>query len=407
MRSSVLRKSDYALRPLPRVLGEGLDLGRPASRSSIAKPTIAALAERFAAEPPVPGNAETRLPYRETKAASPTAQGANVKGLISALVGVALIPTAILFVLLWRGMMQPHADDPMSPAGPSAVSAASSSASAQRSSAFEVVLSSPDRIEAKAGEEIDFPVAIDATESLPSRSVIAISALPDGAVFSEGRPYGATGWSLRPDEIGELRLRLPQGRNGTSDIRLELLTADGTVLAESETRLNVAADAELVSANESDPFEQIAQVEAPKPTEAVPPAPKPVEAVPPAPQPVEAVPPAPQPKPAASATIAPSVKVAKVKTVPIKPPAPTRPHDGAYALGEAMDDPAEWVEIVKAVDMHARPQQSSETVKVVESGLKLRVGARDKNWVEVTDPATSAHGWIYSRFLKPTDPPAQ
>ena len=101
------------------------------------------------------------------------------------------------------------------------------------------------------------------------------------------------------------------------------------------------------------------------------------------------------------------MKVAKVKTVAIKPPAPTRPHDGAYALGEAIDDPAEWVEIVSAVDMHARPQQSAETVKVVEKGLKLRVGARDKNWVEVTDPATSAHGWIYSRFLQPTEPPAQ
>lgn len=402
MRSSVLRKSDYTLRSLPRVLGEGLDLGRPTSRSSMSKPTIAALAERFAPEPPVPGNAEIRLPARETKAASPTAQVANVKGLISALVGVALIPTAILFVLLWRGMMmQPHADNPMSPAvGQSAASAPSTTTSTKDSSTLEVALSSPDRIEAKAGEEIDFPVAIDATESLPSRSVIAISALPEGAAFSEGRPYGATGWSLRPDEIGELRLRLPQGRSGASDIRLELLSADGTVLAESETRLSVAAApaADLVSAIESNPFEQIAQVEAPKPMEAVPPAPKPVEAVPPAPQ----------PKPTLSATIAPSVKVAKVKTVPIKPPAPTRPHDGAYALGEPMEDPAaDWVEIVSAVDMHAKAQQSSETVKVVEKGLKLRVGTRDQNWVEVTDPTTSAHGWIYARFLKPTEPPAQ
>lgn len=401
MRSSVLRKSDYALRPLPRVLREGLDPGRPTSRSSISKPTIAALAERFAPEPPVPGNAEIRLPARETKAASPTAQVANVKGLISALVGVALIPTAILFVLLWRGMMQPHADSPLSPpVAQSAASAPSATASAKGSSTLELVLSSPDRIEAKAGEEIDFPVAIDATESLPSRSVIAISALPEGAAFSEGRPYGATGWSLRPDEIGELRLRLPQGQSGASDVRLELLSADGTVLADSETRLDVApapAAAELVSAIESNPFEQTAQVEAPKPMEAVSSPPKPVEAVPPARQ----------PKPAASATIAPSVKVAKVKTVAIKPPAPTRPHDGAYALGEAVDDPVEWMEIVSAVDMHARPQQSAETVKVVEKGLKLRVGARDKNWVEVTDPATSAHGWIYSRFLKPTEPPAQ
>ena len=43
---------------------------------------------------------------------------------------------------------------------------------------------------------------------------------------------------------------------------------------------------------------------------------------------------------------------------------------------------------------------------MAERGLKLRVAARDKNWVQVSDPATSANGWIYSRFLKPTEPPA-
>jgi hypothetical protein len=173
-------------------------------------------------------------------------------------------------------------------------------------------------------------------------------------------------------------------------MRIELLAADGAVLAQSETRLNVAADpaeAETVSAVESNPFEQIGRAEAPKP--------------------VEALPPPPQPKPAPSAKTEPSVKVATVKVVTIKPAGPTRPHDGAFALGEAAEAPAEWVEIVRPVDMHARPQQSSETVKVAEKGLKLRVAERDKNWVQVSDPATSANGWIYSRFLRPTEPPAQ
>ena len=299
----------------------------------------------------------------------------------AALVGVALVPTAILFVLMWQGTMRPRADGAMPPANePSAASSPSSTAP-------EIALSSPDRLGAIAGEEIDFPIAIDATERLPSRCVIAVSAMPDGASFSEGRPYGATGWSLRPDEIGELRFRLPGGQSGAFDMRIELLAADGAVLAQSETRLNIAADpeAKTVSAGERSPFEQIARAEAPKS--------------------VEALPPPPQRKPGAKTD--PSVKVTTVKVVTIKPPGPTRPHDGAFALGEAAETPAEWVEIVRPVDMHARPQQSSETVKVVEKGLKLRVTARDKNWVQVSDPATSANGWIYSRFLKPTEPPAQ
>jgi Bacterial SH3 domain len=387
MRSSVLRKSDYQMRPPPKNLGERFSLELPVSRVAVSKPNIAALAERFAPEPQNEGNDEANLPGPE--AAPPVSKGHSVKGLISALVCVALVPTAILFVLLWQGTMRPHADGAMLPAGGlSAASTPNSTGLAQPgSTAPEIALSSPDRIEAKAGEEIDFPIAIDTTDRLPSRCVIAVSAMPDGASFSEGRPYGATGWSLRPDEIGDLRLRLSQARSGASDMRIELLAADGALLAQSETRLNVAADpakAETVSAVESNPFEQIARAEAPKP--------------------VEALPPPPQPKPAAKTE--PLVKVTTVKVVTIKPTAPTRPHDGAFALGEAAEAPVEWVEIVSPVDMHARPQQSSETVKVAEKGLKLRVAARDKNWVQVTDPATSANGWIYSRFLKPTEPPA-
>jgi hypothetical protein len=395
MRSSVLRKSDFQLRRPPRNLGERFALKLPVRRSAVSKPNIAALAERFAPEPQNAGNDEADLPRAEAMAAPPVTKGypRPIKGLISALVCVALVPTAILFVLLWQETMRPRADSAMPPAGGlSAASTPSSTGLAQPvqgSTAPEIALSSPDRIEAKEGEEIAFAIAIDTTERLPSRSVIAVSAMPDGASFSEGRPYGATGWSLRPDEIGDLRLRLPQARSGASDMRIELLAADGAVLAQSETRLNVAAhpaEAETVSAVESNPFEQIARAETPKP--------------------VEALPPPPQPKPAPLAKTEPAVKVTTVKVVTIKPAGPTRPHDGAFALGEAAEAPAEWVEIVSPVDMHARPQQASETVKVVEKGLKLRVAARDKNWVQVSDPATSANGWIYSRFLKPTEPPA-
>jgi hypothetical protein len=119
------------------------------------------------------------------------------------------------------------------------------------------------------------------------------------------------------------------------------------------------------------------------------------------------LPPPPDRKPVASAKTEPGVKVVPVKVVTIKPPLPSRPHDGAFALGTAADDPTEWVEIVRAVDMHEGPKQSSPTIKVMERGIKLRVAARDKKWVQVTEPATSTSGWIYERFLAPTEAPAQ
>ena len=314
---------------------------------------------------------------------------------VSALVVLALIPLTMLFVRLWQDMVAAHAvhgtppDAKSSTSSPPALTALAQPE--QRPSTLEVALSSPDRIDANAGEVIEFQVAIDATDALPVRSIIAVTALPEGASFSQGRPYGVTGWSLRPDEIADVQLRLPE-HGGASDMRLELIAADGTVLAQSETRLSIApssVDTAAVAVSASNPFEQVATAETTRS--------------------IDNASPPPQRKPAASAGAAPTVKVNTVKVVTIPAPRPARPHDGGYALGPPPEEPrasAEWMETKSAVDMHAKAEKSSETVKVAGKGLKLRVVARNKKWVQVTDPKTSTTGWIYNRFLTPTKPAA-
>jgi hypothetical protein len=388
MRASVGRKSSYQWRSPPRTWRERLALQLPVHRPDLPNPTMAALVERFAEgdKAGVPAGRAAPTPPSANRAP------ASSKFLIAALAVIGLVPTAALFVVLWQDMMRPGIDRAMPVA--SIPTTASPTALAQPTPAparLEVVLSSPEAILAQAGEEVDFSLAVDATGSMRVRSVIAVSAMPDGASFSEGRPYGATGWSFRPDEIGELRLRLPEGRAGASDLRFELLAADGAVLAESTTRLNVVAAApavaEAVGAVESNPFAPVADAEGVKFT--------------------GALPPRPDRKPARLAKRDSGVRVLPVKVVTIKPPAPPRPHDGACALGDAADVPAEWVEIASPVDMHTGPKQSSETVKVMAKGAKLRVAGRDNKWVQVTDPNTLASGWIYSRFLEPAEAPAQ
>jgi hypothetical protein len=332
----------------------------------------------------------------ELPAVAQSKRGLTRNAWVSALMVLALILLAVVFVQLWQNTVAPHAANGVPPAaGLSASSSPSTAGLAQpeqASSTLEVALSSPDRIESNAGEIIEFPIAIDATAALPTRSIIAVTAMPEGASFSQGRPYGVTGWSLRPDEIGDLQLRLP-ARSGASDMRIELVAGDGTVLAQSETRLSIApspADTDPAVAIASEPAEQVATAETTGS--------------------VDSLPPAPQRKPAASAGAAPSVKVNTVKAVTIPAPHPARTHDGGYALGPASDEPqapAEWMVTKAAVDMHAKAEQSSETVKVADKGLKLRVTARDKNWVQVTDPKTSTTGWIYNRFLTPAEPVAQ
>lgn len=309
--------------------------------------------------------------------------GATLKGLLSILVGAALVPIAILLIQLWQTTTQGGWEDKIAANKPMEMpSATGFEQSVQVPNALEIVLSSPDTIQVNAAGETDFHLAIDATDALPPRSIVAVSGLPHGASFSEGRPYGTSGWSLRPDEIGDLQLRLPGTPNSASTLHIELLAADGAVLAQSETRLMIAtalAEPKTWMTLQGNPFDQIAASSFVEPT-----------------------PPMPSRKPTLNK---PSVDVRTVKVVTIKPPKPRRPYDGAYALGEAVEAPAQWVEIVRAVNMHARAEQSSETVKVVEKGLKMRVTGRDKNWVQVSDPATSSNGWIYSPFLKPTEPP--
>ena len=264
--------------------------------------TIAEIAERFAPEPQREENEGAGLlePPSRSAPTAETRRGLPLKVLTAAVIVGALSPTTILVALLWQGTMQTRDD------GTGAFSAAVEP---------EIALSSPERIEAKAGEVIDFPLAIDATGKLPSRCVVAVGAMPDGASFSEGRPYGATGWSLRPDEIGELRFRLPKEVSGASDMRIELLAADGAVIAQSETRLNIVADpAEAVRMVDSTPLEQIARSETAKP--------------------VETLPSPPQRKPDMSEGAKPAVKVTTVKVVTIKPPGPTRPSETWFDCGD-------------------------------------------------------------------------
>jgi hypothetical protein len=397
---------------------------------------IAALAKRFVEplrgeEPPPPRRAAFPKPTLVPKPVgvpgpqaaiaaepSPAAEahgerGLNRNAVVAAVVVLALIPLAMLFVRLWQDNLAPNAAEGAAPASAATASSATAKTAvakpAQHEKSLEVALSSPDKIEAKAGEVIEFPMAIDATEALPARSIVAVIALPEGASFSQGRPYGVTGWTLRPDEIGDLQLHLP-ARSGSTDMRLELVAGDGTVLAKSETRLAIAplsaeaapAETAPVAAIASEPREQAAAAETTGS--------------------IASAAPTPEQMPAGSAGTTPEVKVNTVKVVTIpaperaqaQPPAPiphpARPHDGGYGLGPAQGEAQakpEWMVTKAPVDMHAKAEQSSETVKVADKGLKVRVTARDKNWVQVTDPKTSTTGWIYNRFLTPAESAAQ
>ena len=84
--------------------------------------------------------------------------------------------------------------------------------------------------------------------------------MPEGATFSQGRPYGTAEWNLTPDEIGDLKLKLPETASGGADMRVELMAADGAILATAVTRLDIAADPRAALILRSDESGRIADL---------------------------------------------------------------------------------------------------------------------------------------------------
>ena len=101
------------------------------------------------------------------------------------------------------------------------------------------VLSSPATLEATAGGDITFPIALDGTDGVPARSIIAIRGLPQGSKLSSGRPYDETEWNLKPDEIGDLHLVLPRNASGETKLIIQLVATDGAIIADAATILKM------------------------------------------------------------------------------------------------------------------------------------------------------------------------
>ena len=158
-----------------------------------------------------------------------------IRTLVAGLILVALIPNLTLGAIFWLGAI----DAPWSPAKhpPN-----ESSGPAAQSAVPSPVLSSPAMLEATAGGDITFPIALDGTDGVPARSIIAIKGLPRGSRLSSGRAYDETEWNLKPDEIGDLHLVLPSTASGEAKLIIQLVASDGAILADAATILKTQAN---------------------------------------------------------------------------------------------------------------------------------------------------------------------
>ncbi|MGD9502580.1 MAG: SH3 domain-containing protein, partial [Methyloceanibacter sp.] len=330
----------------------------------------------------------------------------------------------------------------------------------------EVALTAPGQIAAKSGEEVPFAITIDADGALPPRSVIAIRAMPVGATFSQGRPYGTTEWNLTPDEVGDLTLKLPQTASGGTDIGVTLIAADGTILANTTTRLDILPDPKAALVLRSDEVGRISDLiahghkmidvgyfagarayfkraaeagsgeaalllGATFDAEFI--AKIGAHGIKPDPQEAEAW--YERARKLGLQDLEAKLKILKEdvtgRQMPIQ--ATEAPAKAPY-LAEAKPEPAEqaqapvaevaeedpppgsaetslptdsdeWVELTNYANLRAAPSSTADTLRVAEKGSRLRVTGRKGSWVQVADPATAEVGWVYGRYIQTAEAP--
>jgi len=275
----------------------------------------------------------------------------GIRALVAGLILVALVPNLTLGAIFWLGVI----GSPWS--RPSTHPPNESSVPAVQSAGPSPVLSSPEMLEAKAGGNITFPIALDGTDGVPARSIIAIRGLPQGSKLSSGRPYDETEWNLKPDEIGDLQLALPGNGSSEAKLIIQLVAPDGAIIADATTVLKVTTDS-AAKAELAQPQVRDVQSEGLGSTGGG--------------------------DKVANVDAATTVSGHSVP-LPSRRPVPT-----------ANDDGADWIKALAFVNLRQRPTRSAPAISVVAKGAKLRVLGRKKGWVQVSNPATAERGWIYA-----------
>ena len=259
----------------------------------------------------------------------------------------------------------------------------------QKSPIPSPVLTAPAFLEATAGESIFLPIALDGTDGVPAHSSIVITGLPQGSTLSNGRPFGDTGWKLERDEIGDLQLVVPNSTSGQAKLTIQLIAPDATLVTDADILLQVATapqgslarnavdtdDAPLVPVNQG-----LAR-ESPE---------------------VRPDPGVREVKPSATAEVKPSAAATEREEKPVQSePRTVQSQHRATAKRTAANVGTNEVKTSMFVNLRQAPSPSAKVIRVVAKGTKLPVVARKGRWVQVTDPANSAKGWIYMGNASP------
>lgn len=126
---------------------------------------------------------------------------------------------------------------------PSPADSASLVVPAQAAGSRKPVINVGKVILAEPAAETALPIQVSPVEAIPPNSFIRIRGLPPKAALSEGHSIAPGAWAVPLAFLPSLKITLPVGLAGKSDVTIALVQIDGTIVAETRTALVIAAAA--------------------------------------------------------------------------------------------------------------------------------------------------------------------
>jgi hypothetical protein len=98
----------------------------------------------------------------------------------------------------------------------------------------------PPAISAEAATQAALPIRVTPPDSVPRNSFVRVRGLPPTAALTEGYSIAPGSWAVSLAALPELKIMLPAGTTGRSEIIVTLVSIDGSVLAETRATLAIA-----------------------------------------------------------------------------------------------------------------------------------------------------------------------
>jgi hypothetical protein len=115
---------------------------------------------------------------------------------------------------------------------------------AQRNEAARIVVAPA--IVAEPASQTAFAIQVGPANALPGNSFVRLRGLPTSVSLTEGHAIAPGSWAIPLFALSSLKAIVPAGVSGRSEIIVQLVSMDGTTLAESRTAL-VVGPATLVA----------------------------------------------------------------------------------------------------------------------------------------------------------------